>query len=91
MLWPGSFPITIDFFLKNLVKVKENCDSEIEEVENRISEYAGKYEPALELLETIPAVQRRASTIIISELGTDLSMFPTAGHLVKWAGLCPGR
>ena len=77
-------------FLKNLVKVKENCDSEIEEVENRISEYAGKYEPALELLETIPAVQRRASTIIISELGTDLSMFPTAGHLVKWAGLCPG-
>ena len=48
-------------FLKNLVKVKENCDSEIEEVENRISEYAGKYEPALELLETIPAVQRHVS------------------------------
>ena len=53
-------------FLKNLVKVKENCDSEIEEVENRISEYAGKYEPALELLETIPAVQRRASTWVMS-------------------------
>lgn len=77
-------------FLSNLVRVKENCDKEIEAVERKILEYAEKYEPALSLLETIPALQRRASTIIISELGTDLSMFPTAGHLCKWAGLCPG-
>lgn len=77
-------------FLKNLVKVKEQCDCEIAEVEQYITEYSEKYEPALLLLESIPAVQRRAAVIIISELGTDLSMFPTAGHLVKWAGLCPG-
>ena len=44
----------------------------------------------MQLLETIPALQRRASTIIVSELGDDFSMFPTAGHLCKWAGLCPG-
>lgn len=77
-------------FLSNLVSVKESCDRQIEEVERRIVEESQKYEPALLLLETIPAVQRRAGSIIISELGTDLSMFPTAGHLCKWAGLCPG-
>ena len=77
-------------FLTNLVKVLENCQKEIEEVERHIEEYAHQYEPTLQLLETIPALQRRASTIIISELGIDLSMFPTAGHLCKWAGLCPG-
>lgn len=77
-------------FLANLVKVKENCDREIEEVEQRITEYSEKYEPAMQALETIPAVQRRASAIIISELGVDLSMFQTAGNLCKWAGLCPG-
>ncbi len=77
-------------FLANLVKVKENCDREIEDVEQRITEYSEKYEPAMQALETIPAVQRRAGAIIISELGVDLSMFQSAGHLCKWAGLCPG-
>lgn len=77
-------------FLTNLVKVMENCQKEIDEVENHIVEYSRQYEPTLQLLETIPAIQRRASTIIVSELGIDLSMFPTAGHLCKWAGLCPG-
>ena len=27
--------------------------------------------------------------MIISEIGTDMSRFPTAGHLISWAGLCP--
>ena len=77
-------------FLINLVKVMENCQKEIEEVERHITGCAKQYEPTLQMLETIPAIQRRASTIIVSELGIDLSMFPTAGHLCKWAGLCPG-
>ncbi len=77
-------------FLSNLVSVKDSCDRQIEEVERHIVEGSQKYEPALLLLETIPAVQRRAGSTIISELGIDLSMFPTAGHLCKWAGLCPG-
>ena len=77
-------------FLTNLVKVMEHCRKEIEEAEWHITVYAQKYEPTLQLLETIPALQRRASTIIVSELGVDFSMFPTAGHLCKWAGLCPG-
>lgn len=77
-------------FLTNLVKVMENCQKEIEEIERQITDCAEQYEPALCLLETIPSLQRRSSTIIISELGIDLSMFPTAGHLCKWAGLCPG-
>jgi len=77
-------------FLTNLVKVMENCQKEIEEVEHYVESSACQHEPILRLLETVPAIQRRASTIIISELGIDLTVFPTAGHLCKWAGLCPG-
>ena len=29
--------------------------------------------------------------IILSEIGRDMSRFPTAGHLLAWAGLCPGQ
>ena len=28
---------------------------------------------------------------IIAEIGTDMSVFPTAGHLASWAGICPGN
>jgi hypothetical protein len=29
--------------------------------------------------------------VILAEIGTDMSRFPTAGHLLAWAGLCPGQ
>lgn len=77
-------------FLSTLVETFDSCQTEIENIEQRIMVCAAKYKPTLCLLETIPALQERASTVIISELGIDLSMFPTAGHLCKWAGLCPG-
>ena len=43
-----------------------------------------------ELLMTIPAVKTVTATAILSELGLDWSMFPTAGHLASWAGVAPG-
>jgi transposase len=43
------------------------------------------------LLCTIPGVATVSATAILSEIGRDMSRFPTAGHLVAWAGLCPGQ
>lgn len=43
------------------------------------------------LLRTIPGVSTLAATTILSEVGGDMDRFPTAGHLVAWAGLCPGQ
>jgi transposase len=40
---------------------------------------------------TIPGVRELAATTILAEIGTDMGRFPTAGHLVSWAGLCPGH
>ncbi len=48
-------------------------------------------EEALERLQTIPGVGRRVAEILVTEVGVDLSRFPTAGHLASWAGLCPGH
>ncbi|MBV8111182.1 MAG: IS110 family transposase, partial [Hyphomicrobiales bacterium] len=39
----------------------------------------------------IPGVSRLSATSILAEIGRDMSRFPTAGHLVSWAGLCPGQ
>ena len=46
---------------------------------------------AVELLCTIPGVQRRTAEVIIAEIGADMTRFPTAGHLASWAGQCPGN
>jgi transposase len=39
----------------------------------------------VELLETIPGVDRRTAETLIAEIGVDMSQFPTAGHLASWA------
>ena len=44
----------------------------------------------LELLQTIPGVGVKVAQVIIAETGADMTQFPSAAHLVAWAGLAPG-
>ena len=43
----------------------------------------------VDILDEIPGVGRHNAQAIIAEIGLDMSRFPTAGHLVSWAKLCP--
>jgi transposase len=68
----------------------------LEELERAIAEFDAQIEAALEpfrdcveRLTTIPGVSRLAAEIVIAEIGTDMTRFPTAGHLASWAGMCP--
>jgi transposase len=45
--------------------------------------------PAAARLDEIPGISLEMAAAIIAETGVDMSRFPTAGHLVSWAGLCP--
>jgi transposase len=56
-----------------------------------IAEQVRPFWPAVELLRTIPGVQQRTAELLIAEIGTEMSVFPTAGHLASWAGQCPGN
>ena len=47
------------------------------------------FRTAVELVSSIPGVSRLSAEMIVSETGTDMSRFPTVGHLLSWAGLCP--
>lgn len=46
---------------------------------------------ALELLESVPGINRCVAITLLAEIGTDMSRFPTAAHLASWAGMCPGQ
>jgi transposase len=41
-------------------------------------------------LDEIPGIGRTGAAVIIAEIGTDMTRFPTAGHLVSWAKFAPG-
>ena len=42
-------------------------------------------------IQEIPGIGNTSAEAIISVLGTDMSRFPTDGHISSWAGLCPGN
>jgi transposase len=46
---------------------------------------------AMSVLLSIPGIQRRTAEVVIAEIGTDMSRFPSSRHLASWAGLCPGN
>lgn len=46
---------------------------------------------AVELLDTIPGLDRVAATEVVAEIGADMAQFPSARHLASWAAMCPGN
>jgi transposase len=62
------------------------------EIQRQIQESPDPFLPqAVDLLQTIPGVGARVAETLVSEIGTDMTCFPTAGHLASWAGMCPGN
>jgi len=57
----------------------------------RIEHVLAPHQQIVELLCTIPGVQAHAAQVLIAECGLDMSVFPTSGHFVSWAGACPGH
>jgi len=49
------------------------------------------WDEAVRLLDSIPGINPRAAQGILAEIGTDMSRFPSSGHLASWAGMCPGN
>lgn len=57
----------------------------------RIDAVMEPFQLARELLMTIPGISKNVANVIIAEAGVDMDVFPTAGHLASWAGVCPGQ
>ena len=41
------------------------------------------------LLTTMPGVSELTAHVLVAEIGVDMARFPTAGHLLSWATMCP--
>lgn len=69
----------------------DELEKHIKRVEQEILRLSEKYSAALDLIRTVPGFDKNKMTAIqvLSEIGGDMSVFPTAKHLVSWAGCCP--
>src|SRR5215211_4598634 len=66
-------------------------DESIGELSVEIERVIAPFSEEVELLDTIPGVNRRTAETLIAEIGVDMGQFPTHRHLASWAGMCPGN
>jgi transposase len=77
------------FLLKLHLGQINGLNAAVRDVEARVGESLKPFHERAQLLTTMPGISETAAHVIVSEIGIDMSRFPTAGHLVSWAGLCP--
>ncbi len=66
-------------------------EAAIADLDTQIDRVMAPFAEARDHLSSITGVGKRAAEVIIAEIGTDMSVFPTAGHLASWAGMAPGN
>ena len=79
------------FLLRRMLAHVDGLDEDIAAISERIEAAIAPFAHETDLLTTIPGVAHRAAEAIIGEIGTDMGVFPSPGHLSSWGGLCPGQ
>lgn len=69
----------------------DDIDKRIAQIDHVILRLVADYEAQISMLCTIPGIDRRLAITIISEIGTDMSLFGSSKRLCRWAGLTPGN
>ncbi len=73
--------------LEHIAYIQKSVTQVDREVQKKLKPYGEDYKR----LQTIPGVKETGAASIIAEIGTDMNVFPTVGHLTSWAGICPGN
>jgi transposase len=77
------------FLLRLHLQQIDAIDNPIGDIDQEVDALVEPFRITVELLSTIPGVDELSACVILAEIGRDMSRFPTAGHLISWAGLCP--
>lgn len=79
------------FMLASQMRHLGDLEAEIAQLDDEVARRVDPFEETVAAVDTIPGVGRRTAEIIVAEIGTDMTQFPTPAHLASWAGLCPGN
>ena len=79
------------FMLHDQLKAFHDATARIAHYDGEIHRGLAGHEAQLDLLRTIPGVDRHSACAILVELGPDIGVFASARHCAAWAGVCPGN
>lgn len=85
----GTHRTLLKLHLEHIDELNTKIHALNEEIERLLVPFDTTH--ALEHLMTIPGVSHHTAEVILAELGTDMSRFPSANHAASWAGLAPGK
>lgn len=80
-----------DALSASIKAVDEQIDARVARMDREERADKARFSDAIRQLESIPGVSKVSALAILSEIGVDMSRFESAGHLIAWAGLCPGQ
>jgi transposase len=87
----GRFRAHHALLIRLAVAHLEQLEASVAELDTHIDRVLAPFAEARDRLDTITGVGKRAAETIVAEIGVDMTVFPTAGHLASWAGRCPGN
>jgi len=87
----GRFRPHHRFLLEQILSHIDFLDEAIESVSQEVEDRIRPFLKEITLLTTMAGVKQRVAENVISEIGVDMSYFPTHRHLASWTGLCPGN
>jgi len=86
----GRFTEHHAFLLTQMLQRVDAVTADIATVQARIEAQIGELASAVARLDAIPGIGPVAAQMILAEIGTDMSRFPTPAHLTSWARFAPG-
>lgn len=86
----GHFTDHHAFLLAKMLAHIDGIDADIAELDAKIEAMIAPFAQAAARLDEIPGIGPVAASIIIAEIGVDMTRFPTAQHLCSWAKFAPG-
>lgn len=86
----GRFNDHHAFMVKTHLAMLDHLDAAITDLDGRIEVMMEPFQDFADLITTIPGIDTRVAQVVVAEIGVDMNVFPTAGHLASWAGVVPG-
>ena len=86
----GTFTEANRFILRQLLADLSHIERDIQALDEQIAQRLEPWQREVELLLSMPGLDRVAIASILAETGPDMSVFGTADKLAAWGGVCPG-